>query len=1081
MNHSRQTVIGWLPRLQHAGLLSLAYVACAMPLLYLTKQPGGLASIWIANAVACAFLIELPRKHWPLALTSIGLSVLAASLLFGDPLSLALYFCAANLLESSLAAWLLQRCKHLAQFNESPQALLKVLARACFLPVAISASIGALGLYQIGLGSYPELWLLWFAGSCTGMTAMLPLALIWRQGGTRALLQHLDPLLTPAILLLYLAIGILALLYVPMSFVYLSVPLILIALYCNPATVALMNLAAALLFIAMLSLGFFIPPPVTASWQALFIFPPILGALLPSLLLASSLQQSRNRELRIKLSEQRFHDTLEFSGTGLMMINQHGIISEVNLQLCRMTGFSRDELLGSNALRLLAPEAQPLAEEKLHGLRSRAQSSYSVDRQIQHKDGSFLWISMNLSTLPNSDGPDEVIVQITDIDAHIKTQQHLERLRGEAEQSNLAKSAFLANMSHEIRTPMNAVLGIAQLLEHTALDTSQRQYLSMLNDSGKLLLSVINDILDFSKIESGSLRLDPIDFPLEQLVRHLASLMTVIAGEQDLQLSIHIDPEVPDTLHADLYRLEQVLINLAGNAVKFTEQGFVSVHISRPASDQLHFSIRDSGIGLTEAQQAELFQPFIQTDTSLARKRAGTGLGLAISKRLVTLMDGRIGVNSQLGKGSEFWFSLPMQADAPTAAPMPAPSTARRVLLISNSPQSCANLSAMSAALGTQLDTVTDSDSALQRIAQQPPYQLLLLDCSRSDLNGQHSLQALQQLPAGALPPLRVLVNGYTQAQLLATHADGISAQLLTTPLTLPTLAQCLHNKPTAAQPNAIGQASAALQGVHVLLVEDNAINQLMAQKALELHGAQVSIAADGHIAIDALRHQAERFDAVLMDIQMPGMDGYTATRIIRHELQLNLPILAMSAGVTSAEKTECNAAGMNDFIAKPMNVQNLISTLCKHLGSRSAVPVDDSITTSEMYPQYSVFAAAPLNQLCAHSTATRSAIRALVRGFVDQGNAPIEEIRAALLQQQYAAAASIVHTLRGSLGTLGAEQLSHLSHALEGALNDASVTDVQPLLARFEQALQRLQLAFNHWLEEHSDNISDNEPADHS
>ena len=1065
----------WPQRLQHAGLLCLVFFACAMPILYLTKQPGGLASLWIANAVACAFLIELPRKHWWLPLCALVSANLSAGMLFGDSLQLSLYFCLANLIESVLAAWLLQQSKLLQQFNASPQKLLKILALACIGPVAAGACIGAWGLQSFGLGDYWELWLLWFAGSCTGMAAMLPLALNWRQKGTRAFLKELDPLLAPAIVLFYLAIATLALLYVKMAFVYLSVPLILIALYCNVITVALANLAGALLFIAMLSLGFFIPPPLTASWQVLFMYPPILGALLPSLLLATSLQQTRLRELSNKHSEQRFRDTLEFSGTGLLLIDQYGNITEANRQLCLMCGFSREELLGSNAIQLLIPESRPVATQNLHGLLSRAQTSYSVDRQVQKKDGTLLWISMNLSTLPHSDGPDEIIVQINDIDSHIKTQQHLEQLRGDAEQSSQAKSAFLANMSHEIRTPMNGVMGIVQLLEHTQLDSTQQQYLRMLNDSGKLLLSVINDILDFSKIESGSLRLEAADFPLDQLVRHVASLMNILAGSRDLQLVIRVDPEVPQTLHADLYRLEQILINLAGNAVKFTEQGSVELHISLLPDQQIHFSIQDTGIGLSQAQQEGLFQPFIQADTSLARKRSGTGLGLAISKRLVAMMGGSIGVNSQLNKGSEFWFSLPLQPCQRLIDPLPALVGLSRVLLLSESQPTCISIASLIGCFGAQFATAANSASALQLLEQAQsegqPYQLLLIDWSHSSLNGWQCLQALQQQKAIALPATRLLVNGYTQEQLLVQRSQSLNEMILTTPVTRQALHQCLQEAldPSSVErsrSNLLIAATGELNGINLLLVEDNVINQLVAQKALELHGAHVSIAADGQIAIDLLRNQAKDFHAVLMDIQMPGMDGYTATRIIRNELQLTLPILAMSAGVTSSEQAECKAAGMNDFIAKPMNVQNLLSTVHKYLN----VSAEPSLATGEAHSEHGldrpVFDASALDQLCAHSTATRSVMRGLVSGFVEKGDSPIAEIRSALAQDKHIEAASIVHTLRGSLGTLGAQQLTHLSHNLETALKNNASQEIPPLLARFELALQALQLAFTHWLD---------------
>ena len=409
-----------------------------------------------------------------------------------------------------------------------------------------------------------------------------------------------------------------------------------------------------------------------------------------------------------------------------------------------------------------------------------------------------------------------------------------DRKNGEqrAEAASRAKSEFVANMSHEIRTPMNAVLGVAYLLDNTLLSQAQKEYVGMIRSSGQVLLGILNDVLDFSKIEAGRMELAPQPFLLREVLDSLSNVMTLPANARGISLAIGAEDNVPPVLVGDAMRLQQILLNLVGNAVKFTERGGVSVRVALDDSAaaeglRLRFAVRDTGIGMDLEQQSRLFSAFNQADASTTRRFGGTGLGLAICRRLAELMDGDISVRSTPGAGSEFVVTLPFgvaAADAPVE-----PLTLQTA-----------------AAPGWMMAQTPAPQEAPEIIAPEPP-------------------------------------------------------------------------------------AAPRLQGLRLLLVEDHPLNQLVARGMLEHAGASVEVAENGQLAVDRLRDHAANYDIVLMDVQMPVMDGFEATRQIRHTLGLKLPVLAMTAGVMQSEKDQCIDAGMDDFIAKPVDVEQMLDIISRH------------------------------------------------------------------------------------------------------------------------------------------------------
>jgi signal transduction histidine kinase/CheY-like chemotaxis protein len=505
------------------------------------------------------------------------------------------------------------------------------------------------------------------------------------------------------------------------------------------------------------------------------------------------------------------------------------------------------------------------------------------------------------------------------------------------EQANAAKDAFVANMSHELRTPMNAVLGMAHLLGTTRLSQEQGRYLEMIRASGQSLLGILNDILDFSKMQAGKVELHPVRFELDDVMHSVATIMSVNVGDKELELCMAVEPEVPRVLVGDALRLQQVLVNLAGNAIKFTERGEVSVLVQRMTRSPLtlRFSVRDTGIGMSQEQLARLFSPFTQGDLSFTRRFGGTGLGLTITKNLIELLGGTIQVDSESGKGSEFRVTLEFKEAEEAPAALAARSSRKLHLLVVDDNRTSRTF------IGTTIrgwnwtsDRAASGDEALAKLRAGTHYDVVLVDSVMPDMDGMATMRAIQELSP---VPVICMLNAYARGKLMEEMAGSSAAAFLTKPVTASSLFDAVQTALAPTVPDG-GAADVspmpALDGVRILLVEDNPINQNVARGILEQANAVVSVADNGQLALDQLK--AGAFDLVLMDVQMPVMDGFTATRKIRQELGLTLPIIAMTAGVMESEREQCTSAGMDDFIAKPIDVEQMFATLARHLKPRS-------------------------------------------------------------------------------------------------------------------------------------------------
>ncbi|WP_332762270.1 response regulator [Pseudarthrobacter sp.] len=852
-----------------------------------------------------------------------------------------------------------------------------------------------------------------------------------------------------------------------------------------------------------------------------------------------------NLTLTTGLEQEVAARTAELEGLGaivnsstdaILSTTPEGVITSWNPGAERQYGYSAEEAIGRDARFLLPPGSTDGDDEVVEQLLESGEAT-SFETEHLAKDGALIPVSVTVSPIRKDGNLRGIAVISRDITLRRAAEQELKAAREAALESSRLKSEFLATMSHEIRTPMNGVVGLTALLLETPLDHTQKQYAQGVKGAGEALLSLINDILDFSKLEAGKVDLDIRAFDPRVLVEEVAGLLTEPAQAKNLELIAYCEPDVPARLHGDSGRIRQILLNLASNAVKFTGAGEVSIRVTTETPDanpgataMVCFEVRDTGIGIDPAHHARLFESFSQADASTTRRYGGTGLGLAICSRLTEAMGGEIGLNSAPGDGSTFWFRIPVPVALPSTDPVPAAGflTGLRVLVVDDNATNRLVLESQLRGWKLQPEAVPDARAALARAheaaADGVPFHLAVLDLCMPDTDG---LELARELKAdAALADIELIMLTSTMQVNAAEIADAGVREWLMKPVRssefynrlIRLMSTSEHHAPaplvfgrpseadssfesygsspesspessheTSADSSPVSSLRGASRG-RILVVEDNDVNQLVARATVTKFGYAVDVVADGAEAVAATA--STRYAAVLMDCHMPVMDGFEATRVIRRrdDGASHLPIIAMTAGALDGDRERCLAAGMDDYLAKPVDAAELEAALARWVPEqdteRSGPPEPVALQREEAPQHESLQHEAP--QLLAVTGGGAPALDAdrlaMLRGLGPEDGlgllpatteafrkdvpARLAALREAVTDGGGLALAQAAHALKGAAANIGATAVASLCGELE-VLGRSGMLDGGPqLVSRLEAALVRVDFELDLALE---------------
>lgn len=783
----------------------------------------------------------------------------------------------------------------------------------------------------------------------------------------------------------------------------------------------------------------------------------------------------RKQTEKILENERKFHTGITSAmAEGVYAQDADGHCTYINPEGERLLGWDTDELIGKHMHEVTHyqyEDGRPMPVQECSVFNSlKERTAFHTDKEVfWRKDGSAMPIY--ISAVPIYDGDDfkGAVVAFQDITRRKQQEEELATAVTTAEEASKSKSMFLANMSHEIRTPMNAIIGMSYLALQTDLDDKQRDYIEKVNKSADDLLDLLNDILDFSKIEAQKLELENVAFSLERVLHDVTDMLLIPAGKKKLELLLDIDEGIPPVLMGDALRLRQSLLNFANNAIKFTHQGevVISVRLKKLThyAATLEFSVRDTGIGMSTEQKDNLFQSFSQADISTTREYGGTGLGLAITEQLIALMGGSIHVESSVGQGSTFSFIIKLQVSHENLGSDHTVKVLHQgrveVLVVDDNESSREIIEKQLHAQGIDVTMVASGATALEKLKNKS-YDAVIMDWKMPGMDGVETLGEISLLDI-AVPPVVVMVTAYDKNDLEDElyEQDLSVGGIVSKPFSSSTLWDALNEAlssslktPTQIETKpTLEKLEKPLQGRHILLVEDNEVNQHLALSLLKIHGMTADLAENGQEALDRLAEGIGRYDCVLMDCQMPVMDGYMATQLIREQYESKLPVIAMTANVMSEDIELARMSGMDDVIAKPIDVAVMMETMAKWIDGQNK---QSEIKTSEVEADKNPLSTEHINSeegirlLAGDSTLYYQVLSRFKNSFMGAG----DELTTFFANNDTDSAMRLAHSIKGTAANIGTTSLHEIASNIEKQCHIQELTLAQDYLPAFITSL---------------------------
>lgn len=768
-------------------------------------------------------------------------------------------------------------------------------------------------------------------------------------------------------------------------------------------------------------------------------------------------------------SDARFRRVVQASLIGVMVADLDGRVLDANDAFLQIVGYSRDDI-ASGRLRwdaITPPEHRAADERAIEQLHATG-TTLPWEKEYLHKDGHRVPILLGVTMLER--GGTECTCFVVDITEQKRTEQELKAAKEAADAASQAKSQFLANMSHEVRTPMNAIIGITELVLNTPLQAKQAEYLRMVLQSAESLLAVINDVLDFSKVESGKVELEHLPFSLRESIGDAVKSLALRSHDKGLELALDVSPSVPDWLVGDSGRLRQIVINLVGNAIKFTREGEVVVEVSQlerhNGAVDVQFCVADTGIGIPPDKLDKVFEAFEQADASTTRNFGGTGLGLAIVRRLVELMHGRAWVESKVGEGSRFYFTARLEIcpEPPPERQLPRRAALKgtRAIIVDDNATNRRIVEDVLASWELQPASCAGAAEALQQLRTAfrsgRPFELLLSDVNMPEIDGFTFLEQVRRDPSLADITTIMLTSGDRTEDADRCQQLGVALRLMK-PIKQSELYEAILDAlgiaPKKEEVAAEAPTFPATRPLRILLAEDSIVNQRLAVGLLERHGHRITIANNGRQAFDLAAQDG--FDVILMDVQMPELDGLEATRLIREHERLtgrHVPIIAMTAHALKGDRERCLDVGMDEYVAKPVRERQLLTALRNVLGDEVPAPPPEEPPEEFPTADPDVIDWNGALKICAGDHAL---LRDLVQAFLEEQPRRTDEIRRAIDSADWELLHRAAHTIKGSMRYFGANAVFDRAFGLEQLAARKSLDGAEEIFSLLKQELAKL------------------------